>query len=90
LGDGARTRIKELAEGKRKRSGEKKRRRKYRALGEGQDDTEQTDGDGEAGGDEVGERGQGTEQGVKDVLGDQPTTADKTVEEGTQRDKDKT
>jgi len=35
LGDGARTKIKEAVENKKKRSGEKKRRRKYRALAEG-------------------------------------------------------
>lgn len=58
LGDGARTKIKEAVENKRKRSGEKKRRRKYRALAEGAEDGR----DGEV------EEGDGGESGEKETV----------------------
>ena len=91
LGDGARTRIKEQAEGKRKRSGEKKRRRKYRALAEGQQEEgyEAREKEELAGG-ETEVDGQVPKQETTDLAIDPESTGKKTTDEDTPRDNDRT
>jgi protein subunit release factor B len=61
LGEGARTRVKAAEQAKRKRSADKKKRRKYRKIGEGGEEGE-TEGEAEAEGEELVE-GEGVAEG---------------------------
>jgi len=90
LGDGARTRIKEQVEGKRKRSGEKKRRRKYRALAEGQQEAGNEAEENEGNEDETEGDGHGPKQETADPATEPESTGKSMTDENTRRDKDKT